>query len=61
MPGDVEPPPGEEAKVPFSCPVPGCNMSWPVTEEIGADHCSRLMDTHLRYVHPPPALPWDGG
>ena len=31
MPEDVEPPTSEEAKVPFSCPVPGCNMSWPVT------------------------------
>ena len=50
----VEPPPGEEAKVPFSCPVQGCNMSWPVTAEMGAAICSRKLDIHIQYIHPPP-------
>ena len=47
--------PGEEAKVPFSCPV--CDMSWPVTEEMGATLCSRQLDIHLAYKHPLPTPP----
>ena len=36
--GSDDSPPEEKARSPISCPV--CDMSWPITAEMGSDACS---------------------
>ena len=52
--GGDDMPPEEKTQSLIACPV--CDMSWPVTPEMGSEVCSRQLDIHLAYKHPLPPL-----